>query len=213
MQRGGHLQLFSNFALYGAKRLERQEDWYEVAEAHGSVCVWDEAHIHFDSRRFSKFGNIFATELLTYAGKMASIQIFATPSIKRLDTRIREILEILIVVRKHNSGTYYDFYDFQADYPGPFGKFLHTKFLPNAKRAAVHSLDLFDTHSFVSGFPLPGNEKAAEKFMRNLEAAHDRGRRRSEAIKIEAKPVDEKKRKPRSTKSSIPDTEDTGIPV
>ena len=206
--KGGHIELFANYDLLGARRLERKEDWYAVAEAHGSVCVWDEAHIHFDSRRFSKFENNFATHLLTYVGKMAAIQVFATPSIKRLDTRIREILEILIVVRKGNAGTHYDFYDYQADYAGPFGKYLHTKFLPSRKRAAVHALNLFDTHSFVTGFPLPKNETEARRFMSELEAAHERGRRKSEAIKIE-----HKSKRARPSKSRVPGSQDTGVPV
>ncbi|MFD0717674.1 ATP-binding protein [Paenibacillus sp. GCM10027626] len=180
--RGGDLELFSNYDLYGSQRMDDPEDWFKVAEAHGSVCIWDEAHRTFDSRRFSSFQNILATELLTFVRKMASIQIFATPSVNRLDTRIREIIEILIVVRKVKSGTYYDFYDFQADFGGRFGKYLHSKFIPARKMKQIHRLNLFDSYSFVSRFPLPDNERAAVKFMNELEAAHLRGiqRRRKE---------------------------------
>jgi hypothetical protein len=179
---GGDLSLFSNFSLFGSHPMDRAEDWYKVAEAHGSVCVWDEAHRTFDSRKFSAFENIFATELLTYVRKLASIQVFATPSINRLDTRIREILEILIVVRKVGHGTFYDFYDFQADFGGRYGRYMHSKFLPKHKITAIHKLNLFDTYSFVSKFPLPKSETEAVKFMNELEAAHMRGlnRRRME---------------------------------
>lgn len=176
--RGGALKLFANYDLYGAERMDAPEDWYKVAEAHGSVCIWDEAHRTFDSRRWNKFENILATELLTFVRKMSAIQVFATPSIMRLDTRIREILEILIVVRKTGAGTYYDFYDYQADFGGRYGKYLHTKFLPKSKMAAIHRLNLFDSHSFVSKFPLPKTEKEAKKFMEELEAAHLRGLRK-----------------------------------
>lgn len=184
--RGGSLRLFANYDLYGAERMDTYEDWYKVAEAHGSVCIWDEAHRTFDSRRWSQFENILATELLTFVRKMASIQVFATPSVTRLDTRIREILEILIVVRKTGAGTYYDFYDFQADFAGKYGRYMHTKFIPKAKMRAIHALNLFDTHSFVSKFPLPTNERDAVEFMRELEKAHWRGvnRRRKEVSAV-----------------------------
>lgn len=180
--RGGDLSLFANYDLYGAHSMTDPEDWFTVAETHGSICVWDEAHRTFDSRKFSAFENIFATELLTFVRKMASIQVFATPSINRLDTRIREILEILIVVRKVGHGTFYDFYDYQADFGGRYGRYLHSKFLPQRKMTAIHKLNLFDSHSFVSRFPMPKNEKEAAKFMEDLDAAHWRGvnRRRKE---------------------------------
>lgn len=183
---GGDLALFSNYGLYGAHQMTDPEDWFTVAEAHGSICVWDEAHRTFDSRKFSAFENIFATELLTFVRKLASIQVFATPSINRLDTRIREILEILIVVRKAGHGTFYDFYDFQADFGGRYGKYLHSKFLPKHKLASIYKLNLFDTHSFVSRFPLPKTEAEAVKFMAALEEAHWRGvnRRRREVAVI-----------------------------
>lgn len=186
--RGGDLTLFSNYDLYGSERMDEPEDWYRVAEAHGSICIWDEAHRTFDSRRFSSFENILATELLTFVRKMASIQIFATPSVNRLDTRIREIIEVLIVVRRSGKGTNYDFYDYQADFGGRFGKYLHSKYIPDFKMKAIHKLNLFDSYSFVSRFPLPTNQKDAEKFMKELEAAHMRGVQRR---RKEVKPIDE----------------------
>lgn len=173
--RGGEIRLFANYDLYGAERMDEPSDWFKVAEAHGSICVWDEAHRTFDSRKFNQFQNIFATEILTFVRKMASIQVFATPSIMRLDTRIRDMLEVLIVARKVGHGTYYDFYDYQSDFAGRYGRFLHSKFLPFHKMKQIHRLNLFDSYSFVSRFPLPNNETAAKKFMDELEAAHWRG--------------------------------------
>lgn len=214
---GGDLELFANFDLYGAQRMDSPEDWYKVAEAHGTICIWDEAHRTFDSRNFNKFENILATELLTFVRKMASIQVFATPSVNRLDTRIREIIEILIIVRKSGSGTYYDFYDYQADFGGRFGKLLHTKFLPNAKLAAIHRLNLFDSYSFVSKFPLPKTQKAALHFMEKLEEAHWRGvnRRRTEVIVNAEQPESSKPKttRKRPAKAGILVPEHTSIEI
>lgn len=172
---GGELQLFANYNLSGAHFMGSVEDWYQVAEAHGSIIVWDEAHRTFNNRRWSKFQNIFAVELITFVRKMATIQIFATPSVYRLDTAIRDLIEVLIICRKVSGGTYYDFYDFQADFAGRYGRYLHSLFLPNFKRKQIHDLNLFDSNDFVAGFPMPRNETQAEKFMRELEEAHWRG--------------------------------------
>lgn len=177
--RGGHVELFANYDLRGAQRLAKAEDWYKVADAHGSICVWDEAHRSFDSRRHSQAQNILATEILTFVRKMASIQIFVTPSINRIDTRIREILEVLMIVRKYGKrGVAIDFYDYQADFAGRFGKHLKTQYIPGFRVAQIHRYGLFDSHSFVSGFPLPKTEAAANKFMQELERAHDAARMR-----------------------------------
>lgn len=175
--RGGSIKLFANYELEGAERMKVAEDWFKVAEAHGSICVWDEAHRSFNSRTALKMDNIIATDILTFARKMASIQIFATPSVARLDNRVREMLEVLIHIRPAgNKGMHIDYYDFQADGFGRLGKLIHTRFLSSAKVNQIHKLNLFDSHSFVGGFPLPKTERAAAKFMDALEEAHDKAR-------------------------------------
>lgn len=182
---GGSLELFANSDVLGATLMQQSEDWYKVALAHGSVCIWDEAHRTFDSRKWSDYGNTLATELLTFVRKMAAIQVFATPSVMRLDTRIREIMEILIVARNVGRGIYYDFYDYQADFCGKYGRYLHSLYLPAYKMKKVHSLNLFDSEAFVNKFPMPQNEAEGKKFMLELEAAHQEGRRRKGAVDIE----------------------------
>lgn len=175
--RGGSIQLFANYELKGAQRMKVAEDWFKVAAAHGSICVWDEAHRSFNSRTSLRADNIIATDILTFARKMASIQIFATPSIRRLDNRVREMLEILLHIRPAgNKGMHIDYYDFQADSYGSMGKLIHTRFLSSAKVGQIHKLNLFDTHSFVGGFPLPRTERAAKIFMDDLERVHDEAR-------------------------------------
>ncbi|WP_052410476.1 zonular occludens toxin domain-containing protein [Paenibacillus durus] len=176
---GGHAKLFANYDLNGAERMKVAEDWFKVAEAHGSICVWDEAHRSFNSRTALKMDNIIATDILTFARKMAAIQIFATPSVSRLDNRVREMLEVLLHIRPAgNKGMNIDYYDFQADGYGRLGKLIHTRFLSSFKVNQIHKLNLFDSHSFVGGFPLPKTERAAAKFMDELERVHDEARRK-----------------------------------
>lgn len=176
---GGHVELFANYDLAGATRMKVAQDWFRVAEAHGSICVWDEAHRSFNNRKSMSSDNIIATDILTFCRKMAAIQIFVTPSITRLDKRILETLEVLIVVRPQgNKGIAFDYYDFQADAAGRYGKLIHTRFLPRYKVTQIHRLDLFDSESFVSGFPLPKTEREAERFMAELERVHDEARKK-----------------------------------
>ncbi|WP_084011954.1 zonular occludens toxin domain-containing protein [Paenibacillus kribbensis] len=179
---GGSAELFANYELEGAQRMKVAEDWFKVAEAHGSICVWDEAHRSFNSRTALKSDNIIATDILTFARKMASVQIFATPSVNRLDSRVREMLEVLLHIRPAgNKGMHIDYYDFQADSYGRLGKLIHSRFLSAAKVKQIHALNLFDSHSFVGGFPLPRTEREAAAFMDKLEQVHDEARRNKHA--------------------------------
>lgn len=184
-KRMGEIELFGNFDLTGATLMKEPEDWYKVADAHGSICVWDEAQRSFNSRNAMSFHNKLANDVLTFCRKMASIQIFVTPSIKRLDVVIRDLLEVLIIVRQMgNKGIRFDYFDFTADSFGPYGQFLHSRFLPAAKVQQIYRLNLFDSHSFISGFPLPTTERKAEIFMSELEKRHDAARKRKrEALK------------------------------
>lgn len=182
---GGHLDLFANCDVTGAQRMKYAEDWFKVAEAHGSLCLWDEAHRSFNSRKSISFHNILANDVLTFCRKMASIQIFVTPSIKRLDVVIRDMLEVLIVVRPMgNKGIKFDYFDFTAESHGPYGEFLHSRFLSAAKVKQIHNLNIFDSHSFVSGFPLPTTERAAAVFMEELEKRHDEARRVKRGVAV-----------------------------
>ena len=175
---GGSIQLFANYDLDGAERLAVAEDWFKVAAAHGSVCVWDEAHRNFNSRTSLKSDNIIATDILTFARKMAAIQIFVTPSVGRLDNRVREMCEVLLQIRPAgNKGMHIDYFDYQAEGYGRYGKLIHSRFLPAGKVKQIHKLNLFDSHCFVSMFPLPRTERAAQKFMAELERVHDLARR------------------------------------
>jgi cytidylate kinase len=170
---GGNVELFSNCGLLGSKAMKDYKNWFDVADANGSIIMWDESHLMLDSRQSLKAENILAGHVLMFCRKMASVQIFITPSINNLDTRLRQLTEVLINVTKvGNRGMRLEYYDFQAE-GGSKGKFLHARYLPAAKISKIHSLDLFDSHSFVGGFPLPKTERDSEKFMAELESRHD----------------------------------------
>ncbi|MBE3553573.1 MAG: ATPase [Thermicanus sp.] len=176
---GVEIELFSNYYLKGSKPMESYENWYEVANAQGSIVVWDEAQMVFDSRTSLKGGQITATKILNYCRKLKSIQFFVSPSIDNLDTRIRGMIEVLLNVRKMgNKGIAIDYFDYQAKNYGPWGKLINKRFIPASKVRQIHRLNLFDTFQIVQGFPMPMTERDEAKFFKTLEEVHNNARKR-----------------------------------
>lgn len=168
---GGDLVLFSNYNLLDSQPIDTYEDWYKVAEAQGSISCWDECHRAFSNRSWGKFGQTVATDVLTYTRKMKSVTFYCSPSINNVDSRIRQIVEVLINVRKiGNAGFSLHFTDYQT------GEFMHKQFIPMSKAKKVFKLKLYDTDEMVKGFPVPKTEREAEVFFNKLEEIHDRAR-------------------------------------
>lgn len=167
---GGKVQLFSNYNLKDSMPMDTYKDWYKVAEAQGSIICWDEAHIAFNNRKWGTFGQGIATEVMMYTRKMKSVQIYATPSVQNVDSRIRQIIEVLVTVRKDKKGYHLYFQDFQT------GVQLRTAFFPHWKAKKIYKLHLYDTYDFVKGFPLPSNEKQAKEFWEELDQIHRESR-------------------------------------
>lgn len=170
MARYGHdIKLFSNYGLAESAPLDVYEDWYGVAEAHGSICCWDEAHMSLSNRKWSAYGNGIATEVMMYVRKMRAVQMYATQNIQMIDTRIRDVMELHIRCRKVGKrGFSYDIYDHQAGYK------IKTLYLPMRVAKEIFKLDLYDTYAMVRTMPLPKNEREGNKFWDTLEAIHDR---------------------------------------
>ncbi|MFP3636943.1 ATPase, partial [Bacillus sp. SIMBA_033] len=105
-----------------------------------------------------------ATEVMMYTRKMRSLQIYCSPSINNVDSRIRQLIEVLVQVRKiGNKGFSMRFIDWQA------GEFLHKQFLPMYKAKRFFKLNLYDTHEIVQSFPLPSTERDSDTFFKELE--------------------------------------------
>lgn len=168
---GADIALFSNYHLAEAKQMDQYQDWYKVAEAQGSIVCWDEAQMAFSNRKWNKYGQGVATEIMMYTRKMKSVQIYCSPSIKNVDSRIRQIVEVLIDVRKiGDKGFTIRFTDYQT------GEFMHQQFLPMFKAKRIFKLKLYDTYQMVGGFPLPETEIKGNKFFEELERIHNDAR-------------------------------------
>jgi hypothetical protein len=168
---GGEIKLFSNYGLLDSMPMNHYTDWYEVAEAQGSICCWDEAQMAFSNRKWSNFGSTIATEVLMFTRKMMSVQIYCSPSINNVDSRIRQIVEVLITVRKiGDSGFSLHFRDYQT------GEFMHKQFIPMWKAKKIFKMGLYDSYNMVQNFPLPSTEKQATEFFHKLEEIHNKAR-------------------------------------
>lgn len=164
--KGAEVSLYSNFGLKNSYTIDHYSDWYKVAAADSSICVWDEAHIAFSNRKWAGYGQGIATEMMMYMRKMRCINLYCTPSIANLDSRIRQIIEIVVYCRKEPSGYFYIFKDFQT------GELLRTARLPMYTAKKLYKLNLYSTYEFVRGFPLPSTEKAAKTFFEKLNEIH-----------------------------------------
>lgn len=186
---GGDLKLFSNYGLRGSEEMAHFSDWFKVADAHGSICVWDESQTQFDSREFSSSDRVFSTQLLNYCRKMNSVQIMIAPNFTNVDKRIRQLTEVLInVVKVGNKGIRLEYFDYQAgNGETSLGRFLHSRFLPAKKVGQIHGLQLFDTYRMVRGFPMPKTDAQKKKFWVTLEEHHEEALRKR-GIQLMARP-------------------------
>lgn len=166
MMRGANVELFSNYDLKDSTTMLDYTDWYKVAEADTSIICWDEAHVVFNNRAWSKYGQGIATEVAMYTRKLRSIQIYATPNVGNVDSRIRDIIEVVVTMRKDNRGYHLYFTDFQTK------EFIKKAFISEATMKRVYKLKLYDTYAFVRGFPLPENEGEGEEFWNKLDKIH-----------------------------------------
>lgn len=168
---GGKIDLFSNYGLLDSYPMDHYTDWYKVAESQGSIVCWDEAQMAFSNRKWGQHGQLIATEIMMYTRKMKSVQMYCSPSINNVDSRIRQIVEVLVTVTKvGDKGFSIHFEDYQTR------TFMHRQFFPMYKAKKIFNLKLYDTFNMVQGFPLPSTEKQSKPFFEKLEEIHDNAR-------------------------------------
>lgn len=173
--REGRVKLFSNYDLKDSYPISHYEDWYKIAQAQGTILCWDECQLAFNNRKWSNYGNTLMTEVLMYTRKMQAVSFYCSPSINNVDSRLRQIVEILITVRRiGDKGFQLHFVDYQTK------EFMMTQFIPMFKAKKVFKLNLYDTYNMANSFPLPQTERQGKEFFEKLEEIHDmaRGKRK-----------------------------------
>lgn len=178
-------KIFSNFPMKGAFLFDSYEDWYRIADVHGSIVVFDESQRNFDGRQWGGESNIVLSQIFNYVRKMNCVFIFVLPSYDNVDTRIRQMTDVLVVCNKSEGGTIFNtIYDYQDKAYGELGKYLNTWVLPVASQMKIYGLNLFDTNSMIQRFPMPKGTKNCEEFFEELDRRHEAALRKY-GLKIE----------------------------
>lgn len=164
---GIKVDLYANYDLKGAKQIKDYKDFYELAKSQSSIILLDEAHVNLDSRLFSRGMNIYMTQFMFYLRKLKSSLFMTTPHIRNLDSRMRQLTNILVDCHKIPGGFMYDIYDFQSD------KLLKRKFLSKYIAEQIFEIGIYDTHSIVRAIEFPSTDRAFDKFLDNIIKIHD----------------------------------------
>lgn len=188
-------KLFSNFPMRNAYIFDHYTDWYRVADAHGSIIIFDESQSNFDSRTWGGQGQISMTQVINYVRKMNCLFIFVLPSYNNIDTRIRDKTDILIECFKNrDTGTITNMiYEYGAKEYGAKGKLINKWRLPLSSQKKIFELGLYSTHSMVHRFPTPPPNKINE-FFAELDRRHVAALKRNygeDYLQIETLPKEE----------------------
>ncbi|KLU61837.1 hypothetical protein CEB3_c17550 [Peptococcaceae bacterium CEB3] len=157
------VDIYSNYGLRGSRPLTHYKDYYNVARSPNSIQVMDEAHVNLDSRMFSKGSNIYMTQFFFYLRKLHSSLFMTSPSIRNLDSRIRNLTNILVDCRKTGGGGFsYDVYDYAGE------KLLRKMFLPPYRVQELFKARLYNTDNIVRNVQFPSNERAFDEFLNEV---------------------------------------------
>ncbi|MDH7578471.1 MAG: hypothetical protein QHH75_11825 [Bacillota bacterium] len=156
---GIHADLYANFDLQGAKPLTSYRDFYQVARSEASICLLDEAHVNLDARLFHRGANIYMTQFFFYLRKLSASLFMTTPHIRNLDSRMRQLTNILVDCHKITGGFLYEIYDYQSE------RLLRRKFLPIHVAKQIFATGMYDSHAIIRAVEFPSNERAFDRFL------------------------------------------------
>ncbi|HHT7203765.1 hypothetical protein PDK24_28165 [Bacillus cereus] len=153
--------LYSNYGLANAKPIKNLVDFIDVAKQESSIVCLDESHLDLSSRDFNSNSVKFFTNLIFYLRKMRCTLIMTTPMFSNLDSRVRDITNVYISVRKDKNFFYYDFYDVERE------QFLKRKRIRYDLITQIGS-HLYDTYSIVTPLEYPSKKEEFNEFLKEL---------------------------------------------
>lgn len=164
---GVPVELYSNYGLKGSKPLDNYKDFYNVARSPNSIGIMDEAHVNLDSRLFARGSNIYMTQFFFYFRKLHHTMFLTTPSIRNLDSRVRNLTNILVDCRKAGKSFVYNVYDYTGE------KLLRRLYLPAIRVKQLFTLNLYNTDNIVRNVQFPSTEREFDKFLTQIIKVRD----------------------------------------
>lgn len=156
---GLKVDIYANYELQGGKPLYSYRDFFNVARSQNSICLMDEAHVNLDSRMFHKGSNIYMTQFFFYLRKLHTSLFMTTPNIRNLDSRIRNLTNILVICRRYPSGFSFEIYDYQGE------KLLARRFMPRFIANEIFKTKMYDTDAIIRNVRFPANEREFDRFL------------------------------------------------
>lgn len=167
LKSGGDIRIFSNFDLAESTPFKSVNNWLDIADARGSIILWDEAQNQFDRRNWSR--NTWMSQIFNMTRKLRAVHVFMQPVGMNLDGRILDLVEIMINVTKlEGRSILLDLFEFQDKRFGPNGRYLKTLKMNWTKVRQIQRLELYDTDQLVYPFPTPKTERDQIDLMKEI---------------------------------------------
>lgn len=172
---GGGSPIYANFDIqpekfkiqkemnpdFEIKRIKTMDDFMYMAEKGGGILLLDEAYKHIDARLSMDKKNVFLSQFFMYLRKIGVTTFFSVQTQKMLDTRIREIIQVICVCNRDNEV----FETTVIDYQNQVVSGIETARLKDVKSF----FSCYDTNEFVSDFYFPSKKEEFDQFMYDME--------------------------------------------
>jgi len=178
---GIETNLFANYALADSKRITNHKAFFDVARSESSIVCVDEAHINLDSRLFSRGKNVYLTQFLMYMRKLRCSFFFASPTIYNIDSRIRNLTNIMVDCQKWRKGFHWEIWDFQRQ------RRIRTFYMPTWKAKKIIDLGLYDSYEMIYAIDFPSTESGFKDFIIELTTINEEASSTKANRKIKSK--------------------------
>lgn len=157
--------LYSNYGLKGSKPFNSFDDFLDVAVQPSSIICLDEVHNDIDSRDFNTNAVKYFSHIVFYLRKMRCILMMTSPLFDNVESRVRNVTNIVVPVHKDGFYYYYPFYDTQTD------QFLKQK---KIRKEIAHNVasQIFDTYAMVTPLEYPASRDEFKKLLSDLKATN-----------------------------------------
>jgi len=151
--------LFSNYGLKGSIPFTSFEDFKKVAVQPTSIICLDESHMDISNRDFSTNSVKFFVNMVWYLRKMRCTLMMTSPLFENIDSKVRQVTNVLVQCKKRNGYLTYDFWDVQEQ------GYLKTNRISEQKVSEIMG-HVYDTYSMVTPLEYP---KTREEYLKVFE--------------------------------------------